>query len=56
MSDAFRLGVLGSGKGSNFIALADAAIVKLTEQFEGPLGEEEARRRLDAWWSARSSP
>jgi poly(A) polymerase len=22
---------------------------------EGPLGEEEARRRLDAWWSARSS-
>jgi phosphoribosylglycinamide formyltransferase-1 len=24
MSDAFRLGVLGSGKGSNFVALADA--------------------------------
>jgi poly(A) polymerase len=23
---------------------------------EGPLGEEEARRRLDAWWSQRSSP
>jgi poly(A) polymerase len=20
---------------------------------EGPLGEEEARRRLDAWWSER---
>jgi poly(A) polymerase len=20
---------------------------------EGPLGEEEARRRLDAWWAAR---
>ncbi len=23
---------------------------------EGPLGEEEARRRLDAWWAARSTP
>ena len=22
---------------------------------EGPLGQEEARRRLDEWWSARSS-
>ena len=21
---------------------------------EGPLGEEEARRRLDAWWAARA--
>ena len=21
---------------------------------EGPLGEEEAYRRLDAWWAARS--
>jgi poly(A) polymerase len=23
---------------------------------EGPLGEEEARRRLDAWWAARQHP
>jgi poly(A) polymerase len=23
---------------------------------EGPLGEEEAGRRLDAWWAERQSP
>jgi phosphoribosylglycinamide formyltransferase-1 len=48
MSDAFRLGVLGSGKGSNFVALADAiAAGKIPAQVALVLSDVEGAAILD---------
>jgi poly(A) polymerase len=45
---------LGVGPGRH-IGEALAHLLELRVE-EGPLGEEEALRRLDAWWAERTSP